>query len=89
MGKSYLVALVYHRVKALPELAGRIAIAYFAEEEWSITSLADLLLVVLKALEREYGGLQERIDALYRRPVREIEGAAGGSLQRSSESGPF
>ena len=32
MGKSYLVALVYHRVKALPELADKLAIAYFAEE---------------------------------------------------------
>lgn len=77
MGKSYLVALVYHRVKALPELTDRLAIAYFAEEEWSVTSLADLLLVILKALEREYGGLQARIEALYRLPVRDIENAAG------------
>ena len=77
MGKSYLVALVYHRVKALPELTEKIAIAYFAEEEWSVSSLADLLLVILKALEREYGGLQEQIAALYRLPIREIENAAG------------
>ena len=77
MGKSYLVALVYHRVKALPELADKLAIAYFAEEEWSVASLADLLLVILKALEREYGGLQARIDSLYRLSAREIENAAG------------
>lgn len=76
IGKSYLVALVYHRVKELPELVGKIAIAYFSEEEWSITSLTDLLLVILKALEREYGGLKERIEALYRLPVREVEQAA-------------
>jgi hypothetical protein len=77
IGKSYLIALVYHRVKALPELAKKVAIAHFAEEEWGIGSLADLFLVILKALEREYGGLRDRIDALYRRPIREIEMAAG------------
>lgn len=76
MGKSYLLALVYHRVKALSTLEGKLAIAYFAEEEWSVASLADLLLVILKALEREHGGLQQRIEALYRMPVRDIESAA-------------
>ncbi|MCW3097020.1 MAG: repeat-containing protein [Chthonomonadaceae bacterium] len=76
MGKSYLAALVYHRIKARPELEDKIAIAYFAEEEWSITSLTDLLLVILKSLDREYGGLQTRIDALYRLPIRDIESAA-------------
>jgi DNA-binding transcriptional ArsR family regulator len=81
MGKSYLVALVYHRVKALSELEDKIAIAYFAEEEWSITSLTDLLLVILKSLDREYGGLQTRIDALYRLPIREIEGAASALVR--------
>jgi len=81
MGKSYLVALVYHRVKALPELADKIAIAYFAEEEWSITSLTDLLLVILKALEREYGGLQKRLEALYCLPIRDIETAAGNLIR--------
>jgi FliA/WhiG family RNA polymerase sigma factor len=81
IGKSYLVALVYHRVRTLPKLQGKIAIAYFAEEEWSVASLTDLLLVILKALEREYGGLQPRIDSLYRLPVREIEGAADALIR--------
>jgi tetratricopeptide (TPR) repeat protein len=76
MGKSYLVALIYHRVKNLTELEGKIVLAPFAEEEWSITSLTDLFLVILKALEREYGGLQAQIDALYRLPIRDIEHAA-------------
>lgn len=76
MGKSYLLALVYHRIKARTELNEKIAIAYFAEEEWGVGSLTDLFLVILKALEREHGGLSDRIEALYDLPVPDVECAA-------------
>ncbi|MCX6378316.1 MAG: hypothetical protein NT023_02400 [Armatimonadetes bacterium] len=81
IGKSYITALTYHRVKALPELEGKIAIAFLAEEEWSVASLTDLLLVILKALEQEYGDLQTRIDALYRLPINEIEATANALIR--------
>lgn len=81
MGKSHLVALVYHRVKAIAELDGKIALAWLAEEEWSVAALVDLYVVLLDALEKEYGGLQTRIDALYDLPMRERTGAAADLIR--------
>lgn len=68
IGKSHMIALCYYRIKALPELDGKIAIAWLAEEEWGVGSLVDFYVVILEALEREYGGLRDLIDALYTLP---------------------
>ena len=76
IGKSYMVALVYHRVKELAELDGKIAIAWLPEDEWSVASLVDLYFVILEALEKEYGGLRTAIDALYETDLRERTAAA-------------
>src|SRR5437764_118065 len=70
-GKSYMVVLVYHLVKALGELGDKIAIAWLPEDEWSVAALVDLYCVILEALEKEYGGLRTQIDALFDVALRE------------------
>lgn len=81
IGKSHIVALVYHRLKAEENANSSLILAWLAEEEWGVASLADFFLVVLRSLEREYGGLQERIAALYRLPVPQIAEAAAALLR--------
>lgn len=53
IGKSHLVSLVYHRLKAKPELADKVCIAYLKEDEWGINSFLDLLMRTLSALKEE------------------------------------
>lgn len=49
IGKSHLVSLVYHRLKAKSELNEKLCIAYLREDEWGIGSFLDFLLRVLRA----------------------------------------
>lgn len=84
MGKSYVIALTYHRVKARPELVDRLAIAYFAEEEWGIASLTDLFLAILRALDREYGGLASRIQKVFDAGPDQAESAAESLIREFS-----
>ena len=56
IGKSHLVALVYHRLKRCADVAGKLAIAYLREDEWGITSFLDLLLRILRVVEIDSGG---------------------------------
>ena len=53
IGKTHLVSLVYHRVKADKEVADRLLIAWLREEEWGVSSFLDLLLRILRALHEE------------------------------------
>jgi tetratricopeptide (TPR) repeat protein len=55
IGKSHLVSLVYHRLKAKEDLADKFCIAYLREDEWGITSFLDLLLRILDAASEESG----------------------------------
>ncbi len=50
IGKSHLVALVYHRLRSRPELNGKLEIAWLAEDDWGIASYLDLLLNILVSL---------------------------------------
>ena len=83
IGKSYLIALIYHRIKAMPDVAIQAALAWLSEEEWSVASLGDFYVVILRALEREYGGLKEGIADLYRLPDDTFERAAGDLLRET------
>lgn len=49
IGKSHLVALVYHRLKKRAKLKDKLVIAYLREEEWGINSFLDLLVRILRA----------------------------------------
>lgn len=55
IGKSHLVSLVYHRLKAKKDLDDKLCISYLKEDEWGITSFLDLLLRVLSAASEESG----------------------------------
>lgn len=49
IGKSHLVSLVYHRLKAKEGLSDKLRIAYLREDEWGINSFVDLLMRTLQA----------------------------------------
>ena len=53
IGKTHLVSLVYHRVKADQQVADRLLVAWLREEEWGVSSFLDLLLRILRALREE------------------------------------
>lgn len=71
IGKTHLVALAYHRVKAMEDLRERLLIAWMREEEWGVDSFLDLLLRIFRALESEHAGLvpSERVEALFESPA--------------------
>ncbi len=55
-GKSHLVALVYHRVRADRELAARLRIAWLPEDPYAV-GYAGLLTLVLRRLRQDEGDL--------------------------------
>jgi tetratricopeptide (TPR) repeat protein/DNA-binding transcriptional ArsR family regulator len=55
MGKTHLVSLVYHRVKALPELNDKLLIAWLREEEWGVDSWLDLVMRIFRAIAEDRG----------------------------------
>jgi len=55
IGKSHLVSLVYHRLKAKADLSEKLLIAYLREDEWGVTSFLDLLVRTLRAAFEEAG----------------------------------
>jgi tetratricopeptide (TPR) repeat protein len=67
IGKTHLVSLVYHRVRAMDDLRDRMRIAWLREEEWGISSFLDLLLRILVALDVDdpEAGLRSRLETVY------------------------
>jgi tetratricopeptide (TPR) repeat protein len=82
IGKTHLVALVYHRLQAMDDLCDQMRVAWLREEEWGITSFLDLLLRILRALQEQYDDtdLDERIEALFGRDAEEATRAAADLL---------
>lgn len=85
-GKSHLMALLKHRLKGRPDLAGGMLLAALGEEE-NVASLLDLLVRILRAMPEEPGlpltatQVGSILDAPHRdgmeRVVRLIEGRVG------------
>ncbi|MCH8294524.1 MarR family transcriptional regulator, partial [Candidatus Poribacteria bacterium] len=71
IGKTHIVALVYHRIVAMEDLRDRLRIAWLREEEWGVTSFLDLLLRIFNALIEEYkdDDLAEHLESLYNLPA--------------------
>ena len=70
IGKTHLVSLMYHRVSKMEDLQEKVLIAWLREEEWGVTSFLDLLLRILRSLQREYPTeykvkLFDRVESLY------------------------
>lgn len=83
IGKTHMVALVYHRLWEDEELGKQLVIAWLKEEEWGVASFLDLLLRILLALRGEYGsaGLEE-LESLYEFSPDEAEKRATDLLLR-------
>jgi tetratricopeptide (TPR) repeat protein len=70
IGKTHLVSLMYHRVGKMEDLREKVLIAWLREEEWGVTSFLDLLLRILRSLQKEYPAqynaqLCDRVESLY------------------------
>jgi len=87
IGKTHLVSIVYHRVRALEELKGRLAIAWLREEEWGVASFLDLLLRICLSLKHEegYEELEQLVQTVYEKPdegaVDRVRNALDGLLK--------
>ncbi|MEM8722985.1 MAG: tetratricopeptide repeat protein, partial [Cyanobacteria bacterium P01_G01_bin.39] len=70
IGKTHIIALIYHRLKATEDLQNKLLIAWLKEEEWGVSSWLDLLLRIFQALKIEYPALyqdtlQVEVESLY------------------------
>lgn len=70
IGKTHLVALVYHRVRRMEELQSYLYIAWLREEEWGVSSFLDLLLRIFRVLAETYpdayqNEIGDRVEQLY------------------------
>ena len=83
IGKTHMVSLVYHRVRAADDLREPPLIAWLREEEWGISAFRDLLMRILLTLADERGDadLRRRAEALYARDPDAVERLAGNLLR--------
>jgi len=67
IGKTHMVCLVYHRLRAQGDLADRLLIAWLREEEWGVSTFRDVAMRILRALAEVYddADLAGRLDSLY------------------------
>jgi len=82
IGKTHLVALIYHRVKSMADLRDQLLIAWLREDEWGVTSFLDLLLRIFRALRSEYGDAVpvELIESIYKLSADVAERRVAGLL---------
>jgi len=64
IGKTYLVSLLYYRVKQDEELQNRFRIAWLREENWEVASFLDLMESIIAALATEYEDKTLRTDLM-------------------------
>jgi tetratricopeptide (TPR) repeat protein len=83
IGKTHIVSLVYHRIRAAEDLKEKLLIAWLREEEYGITAVRDIFMRLLLVLSEEYAdpGLKDRVDALYKLDGDAAEQQAGGMLK--------
>jgi len=90
IGKTHLIALLYHRLAAMADLRDHLCIAWLREDEWGVTSFLELLLRIFTALSEEYkdNALAEQVTALYDLPPRWISTSSDSnrSLSRMASS---
>ena len=84
IGKTHLIALIYHRIRAMEALSDRLLIAWLREEEWGVTSFLDFLLRIFRALmaEDENPESTERVESLYNLPPDVAEHAGAELLKK-------
>lgn len=66
IGKTFLMSILYHRISVMPELKTKTVIAWLKEEEWGVTSYAEFIISILKAMDSEKdAAFDEEMDSLY------------------------
>ena len=53
IGKTHLVSLIYHRLRAMEDLREKMLVAWLREEEWGVSSFLDVLQRILRALAED------------------------------------
>jgi len=83
IGKTHIVSLVYHRIRAAADLKEKLLIAWLREEEYGITAVRDIFMRLLLVLSEEYAdpGLKARVEALYKLDGDAAEQQAGRMLK--------
>lgn len=83
-GKTHLMSLIYHRVRAMDDLDEHLVIAWLREEEWGVATLLDLFLRIIRTIVEEYPEqeLEEGIEEIYELSVAQAEKAAGDLLKQ-------
>jgi tetratricopeptide (TPR) repeat protein len=79
IGKTYLICLIYHRLREMEDLHDQLVLAWLREEEFGATSFPDLLLRTLRALVAEHKDNNElagRLQALCNLSPDKVESAA-------------
>jgi tetratricopeptide (TPR) repeat protein len=81
MGKTHLVSLVYHRVKAMPDLQDKLLIAWLREEEWGVDSWLDLVMRIFRAVAEDRGSAdsgmaKDLLDRFYKDGFESAKGSA-------------
>ncbi len=94
IGKTHLLTLLFHRIRATPELRPRCRIAWLKEEEWGISSFLDLLIRILKALahggaSQEHALLLEAINQLYDTPPKSAVREAKALIKQTLNQQPL
>jgi tetratricopeptide (TPR) repeat protein len=82
MGKTHLVSLVSHRLRAMPDLQERLVIAWLREEEWGVTRFLDLLLRILRVLAEADATIEPKMEKLFELELEEAEAAAVNLLNQ-------
>lgn len=78
IGKTHFISLLHNRLTQRDDLTKRALIAWMREEEWGITSFAELALRILRTLDESYPplGLGKEIAKLYDLKPKDVEAAA-------------
>ncbi len=91
VGKTHLLAILYNRIEANPEIRSRVAIAYMKEEERGVATFLDWLVRILRAFRRwqvssaeeeEDLDLSEGLESLKELPLVQAQAAAERLLLR-------
>ncbi len=64
IGKTHLVSLIYHRLRAMNDIQDHLLIAWLREEEWGVSSFLDVLQRILRVLAEDDPALEPRLAAV-------------------------
>lgn len=81
LGKTHILTLVYNRLRKIESLHDKLLIAWLREEESGISSFLDLLICILKALQKENLVVLSQVEEIYNHSLDEAELIAARLLE--------